>query len=129
MPHLQFDLNFAPSPEQKGRFAQAVLRGFAEIMDTGTDPIAMTLRTCPREDLLFGRSRDGRAVILNADVRYGRSTEQKRRVALKIMEEVERFFGLPRRNVYVVLTEHEGESFQLSDEVPTWRPGENPLED
>jgi len=131
MPHLQFELNFAPTKEQKGLFSQAVVRGFADIMDTGTDHIALSLRSCEREELTFGRAQgDGRAVILNADIRYGRSTEQKRRLALKVMEEAERAFGVSQRSVYVVYTEHDGESFQLSDRVlPSWSPGESPLED
>lgn len=131
MPHLQFELNFAPTKEQKSLFSQAVVRSFADIMDTGTDHIALSLRSCEREELTFGRAQgDGRAAILNADIRYGRSTEQKRRLALKVMEEVERAFGVSQRSVYVVYTEHDGESFQLSDRVlPSWSPGETPLED
>jgi hypothetical protein len=29
MPHLQFDLSFTPSPEQKTRFAAAIVEHFA----------------------------------------------------------------------------------------------------
>ncbi|HTT71049.1 MAG TPA: tautomerase family protein [Anaeromyxobacteraceae bacterium] len=131
MPHLHFELNFAPTREEKALFTKAVVQGFAEIMDTGTDHIAVTLRSSEREDLAFGRAQgDGRAVVLDADIRYGRSTDQKRRLALRVMEEVERSFGVPQRSVYVVYTEHDGANFQLSDRVlPSWSPGEKPLED
>jgi len=131
MPHLHFELNFAPSREEKTLFTKAVVQGFAQIMDTGTDHVAVTLRSCEPEDLAFGRAQgDGRAVVVDADIRYGRSTDQKRRLALRVMEEVERSFRVPQRSVYVVYTEHDGASFQLSDRVlPSWSPGEKPLED
>ena len=132
MPHLQFDLNFAPPGDEQARFAGAVIRHFADVMDTGTDHVGVILRAHPRESLAFGRAAegDGRIVFLNADIRLGRTAEQKRRLALAIMGEVERAFGVPQRSVYVVYSEHDGEHFQLSDRVlPSWTPGEDPLAD
>jgi phenylpyruvate tautomerase PptA (4-oxalocrotonate tautomerase family) len=130
VPHLQFELNFAPTAAEKSRFAGAVVKHFSEIMDTGTDHIGVTLRSYGRHDLVFGRAAeaDGRIVFLDADIRLGRSRDQKRRLALAIMAEIERTFGVPQRSIYVVYTEHDGESFQLSDRVlPSWSPGEDPL--
>src|SRR5437867_4157209 len=40
MPHLQFDLSFTPSPEQKTRFASAIVEHFARVVDTGSDHFA-----------------------------------------------------------------------------------------
>ena len=40
MPHLQFDLNFTPKPQDKTRFADAVVQHFGKVMDTGTDHVA-----------------------------------------------------------------------------------------
>ncbi|HET7752557.1 MAG TPA: tautomerase [Anaeromyxobacteraceae bacterium] len=130
MPHLQFEMNFAPGSEEKTRFAQAVVRHFSEIMDTGTDHIGVTLRTYGRDDLTFGRAAeaDGRIVFLNADIRLGRTRDQKRRLALAIMGEIEQAWRVPQRSVYVIYTEHDGEHFQLSDRVlPSWSAGEDPL--
>jgi phenylpyruvate tautomerase PptA (4-oxalocrotonate tautomerase family) len=132
MPHLQFEMNFTPSPEEKRRFAAAVIRHFAEVMDTGTDHIAVTLRCLAREDLTFGRAAPsgGRTVFVNADIRLGRTRDQKRRLSLAYIDEAARSFGVAREAVYVILTEHDGEHFQLSDRVlPSWSPGEDPLAD
>ena len=132
MPHLQFELNFPATPEEKARFAAAVVRHFSEIMDTGTDHIAVTLRCFGREDLTFGRAAagDGRAAFVNADIRLGRTSEQKRRLALAYVDEISATWGLAREAVYVVYTEHDGEQFQLSDRVlPSWTRGEDPLAD
>jgi phenylpyruvate tautomerase PptA (4-oxalocrotonate tautomerase family) len=131
MPHLQFELNFAPSDEEKRRFADAVVKHFAEVMDTGTDHIGITLRTYAKGDLVFGRAAegDGRIAFLNADIRLGRARDQKRRLALAVMAEIERTWGVSQRSVYVIYSEHD-ESFQLSDRVlPSWSAGEDPLAD
>jgi phenylpyruvate tautomerase PptA (4-oxalocrotonate tautomerase family) len=130
MPHLQFEMNFPATPAEKTGFARAVVRHFSEVMDTGTDHIGVTLRCYAREDLHFGRAAeaDGRIAFLNADIRLGRTREQKRRLALAIMGEIERTWGVPQRSVYVVYTEHDGEHFQLVERVlPSWSPGEDPL--
>jgi phenylpyruvate tautomerase PptA (4-oxalocrotonate tautomerase family) len=132
MPHLQFEMNFKPTTEEKRRFSAAVIRHFAEVMDTGTDHVAVTLRCYAPEDLTFGRASPtgGRAVFVNADIRNGRTKDQKRRLSLAYIEEAVRSFGVAREAVYVILTEHDGEHFQLSDRVlPSWSPGEDPLAD
>jgi phenylpyruvate tautomerase PptA (4-oxalocrotonate tautomerase family) len=132
MPHLQFDLSLAPDAAQKRRFAEAVIRQFSAIMDTGTDHIAVSLRCLGRDDLIFGRAEDpGKGItFVNADIRLGRTRDQKRRLALAFIEELGRAFGVPARNVYVIYTEHDGEHFQLSDRVlPSWTTGEDPLAD
>jgi phenylpyruvate tautomerase PptA (4-oxalocrotonate tautomerase family) len=131
MPHLQFDLNFTPKPAAKTRFADAVVQHFARVMDTGTDHIAVTLRCAEREDLTFGRAADpGRGiVVLNADLRRGRTPVQKRNFALAVISELERTLAVPPANVYVVFTEHDGPDFQMHDGIlPSWSAGEDPLE-
>lgn len=130
MPHLQFDLNFTPTADEKRRFADTIVAHFASIMDTGTDHVAVLLRSHGRDDLVFGRAeRPGEGIaFLNADIRRGRTADQKRRLALAVMDELHRTWNVPKRSVYVVFTEHDGEHFQLEDRVlPSWSEGEDPL--
>jgi phenylpyruvate tautomerase PptA (4-oxalocrotonate tautomerase family) len=131
MPHLQFELNFTPESKAKAAFADAVRQHFATIMSTGTDHIGITFRCYQPHDLVFGRAGDdGQIAFLNADIRLGRTSEQKRRLALAIMNEIGTRWGLPKEHVYIVYTEHDGPDFQLSDRVlPSWRAGEDPLHD
>lgn len=131
MPHLQFELNFTPLPVEKKNFADAVRNHFATIMSTGTDHIGITFRCYPSGDLVFGRAGEtGKIVFLNADIRLGRTAEQKRGLALAIMNEISALWGLPKEHVYIVYTEHDGPDFQLSDRVlPSWQAGEDPLND
>lgn len=131
MPHLQFELNFTPAIAEKRSFAEAVKQHFASIMSTGTDHIGITFRCYAEDDLVFGRAgTDGKIVFLNADIRMGRSAEKKRQLSLEIMAEVQQRWGIPQEHVYVIYTEHDGPDFQLSDRVlPSWQPGEDPLND
>ena len=131
MPHLQFDLSFTPAAEKKTRFATAVIAHFARVMDTGTDHIAVSLRCAERGDLMFGRAADPARGIafLNADLRRGRTPDQKRTFALAVIDELEKVLGVPRAAVYVIFTEHDGPDFQMHDGVlPSWSAGEDPLE-
>jgi phenylpyruvate tautomerase PptA (4-oxalocrotonate tautomerase family) len=130
MPHLQFELNFTPSDLEKRRFARAVVEHFSSIMGTGVDHIAITFRSYARDDLVFGRAErpESGIAFLNADIRRGRSEEQKRQLALAIISELNAVWSIPTRSIYVVYTEHDGENFQLEDGVlPSWAPGDVPL--
>ena len=130
MPHLQFEFNFAPERTEKAAFANAVRNHFATIMNTGTDHIGITLRCYQPEDLVFGRAGDGTIAFLNADIRLGRTADQKRRLALAILDEICLRWGLAKESIYIIYTEHDGPDFQLSDRVlPSWQPGEDPLND
>jgi phenylpyruvate tautomerase PptA (4-oxalocrotonate tautomerase family) len=130
VPHLQFEMNFSATADEKRRFAAAVVRHFSEIMDTGTDHIAVTLRCFAPEDLTFGRAAPsgGRTAFVDADIRLGRTKDQKRRLALAYIDEIASTWSVAREAVYVIFTEHDGEHFQLSDRVlPSWTAGEDPL--
>lgn len=131
MPHLQFELNFTPTQDEKKDFAAKVIDNFSTIMDTGTDHIGITFRCYGTHDLVFGRAENPEQGIafLNADIRMGRTEEQKRELALAIMRDLNRAWTIPLANIYVVYTEHDGPDFQLDDRVlPSWSEGEDPLE-
>lgn len=131
MPHLQFELNFAPELTEKKVFADTVRNHFSTIMSTGTDHIGITFRCYQHDDLVFGRAGDdGLIAFLNADIRLGRTADQKRQLALAIITELGRTWGLPQEHIYIIYTEHDGPDFQLSDRVlPSWQTGEDPLKD
>ncbi len=130
MPHLQFEVNFPVAETDKFAFTARIKGHFARIMDTGTDHIAVTLRCLGLRDLSFGRATDpadGLAFV-NADIRSGRSSEQKRALSLAFIQELQESFRLPPQNIYVILTEHPGEHFQFHDRVlEGWAAGEDPL--
>lgn len=130
MPHLVFDLNVSPPDDDRARFGAAVARRFGEIMDTGTDHVAVLVRGHSPGSLTLGLASDpARGIALaSVDLRLGRTKDQERRLCLALIEELERWFGVPKDQVYVVLTRHDGPEFQLVDRVlPSWSAGEDPL--
>jgi phenylpyruvate tautomerase PptA (4-oxalocrotonate tautomerase family) len=130
MPHLAFDLNFAPPAAARRRLGDAIVKRFSEIMETGTDHIGVIVRCHGPDDLVFGRAEgpERRVVFVNADIRRGRTADQKRQLALAFIDEAHAALGVPKKAVYVVYTEHDGEHFQLEEKVlPSWTAGEDPL--
>lgn len=130
MPHLQFELNFTINDTAKIAFAAKIKEHFATVMDTGTDHIGITIRCYGRYDLSFGRATDPADGIafVNADIRSGRTSQQKRSLSLAFIKQLQDSFSVPNQNVYVILTEHPGEHFQLHDRVlQGWAEGEDPL--
>lgn len=95
-------------------FADWVIERYAELMDTGTGHVGVAVRDDAA--LALGRADpDDPVAVLNADVRAGRSTDQRRELAVAVMDELDDRWGVPSENVYVVYTEHPGEDFHLRE--------------
>ncbi|WP_273265652.1 tautomerase family protein [Flexistipes sinusarabici] len=132
MPHLQFEFSFNADSESKRKFSSKIMEHFSEIMDTGTDHIGITIREFKNNGLFMGRVKntDERIAFVNADIREGRLYEQRRKLALAFMKEINEFFNVPLANMYVIFTEHKGEDFHLYERaLKSWREGEDPLKD
>ena len=88
MPHLQFELNKTLTDDQKRQLATEAKTLFARIMDTGTDHIATTIREYGTYNLDLGRVTDHTkgVALVNADLRQGRTLQQRRDLALGFIE-------------------------------------------
>jgi len=132
MPHLQFEINRSLKDEEKIAFAEEVRQLFAEIMDTGTDHISISIREFGTHNLSIGRVKEpekGIAVV-NADIRQGRSMEKRRELTLGFMDLMHKHWNVQKEQMYVTLTEHKGEDFHLLERyLASWREGEDPLVD
>jgi len=127
MPHLQLDINRALTEDIRQPLSAALQERFANIMATGTAHIAISLREHATHALNLGRVRDPSAGIafINADIRRGRSLEQRRSLAIAFVDIVERHLDIPRAHVYVTFTEHKGEDFHLDEcYLGDWEAGE-----
>lgn len=132
MPHLQFEINRPLTDPDKQAFAQKVRQLFAETMDTGTDHISITLREYDTYNLSVGRVTDLEqgVALVNADIREGRTIQQRRTLCLGFMELLQQQWGIPKEHMYVTLTEHKGEDFHLLERyLAGWQEGEDPLAD
>lgn len=130
MPHLQFEINRCLADLEKISFAEQVRQLFAATMDTGTDHISISIREFGTHNLSIGRVKEperGIAVV-NADIREGRTIEQRRILTLGFMELLHKSFDIPKEHMYVTLTEHKGEDFHLLEKyLASWQQGEDPL--
>lgn len=132
MPHLQFEINRSLTDKDKIEFAENVRQHFSEVMDTGTDHISISIREFGTYNLSIGRTDEpekGIAVV-NADIREGRTMEQRRTLTLGFMDLLEDAWNIPKEQMYVTLTEHKGEDFHLLEKyLASWQEGEDPLAD
>lgn len=114
MPHLQFETTVALDEAAIHRLTEWITGRYAELMATGTGHIAVTVRDeC---HVSMGRAAPGDDVaVLNADVRAGRSADQRETLAAAVIDRLADRWSVPADNVYVVFTEHPGPDFVLSE--------------
>ena len=129
MPHLQFEINKKVSDDSKEEFVNEIRNAFAQIMDTGVDHIAISIREYEKYNLTIGRaSINDDICLMNLDIREGRTIEKRRELALAYMEIVKENFGINQKNQYITFTEHKGEDFHLVEKyLASWETGEDPL--
>jgi 5-carboxymethyl-2-hydroxymuconate isomerase len=129
MPHLQFEINKKVSDDSKEEFVNQIRATFSEVMDTGTDHIAISIREYEKYNLTIGRAdiKDD-ICLMNLDIREGRTIEKRRELALRYMEIVKDNFGINQKNQYITFTQHTGEDFHLVEKfLANWETGEDPL--
>ena len=130
MPHLQLDINQVLTQDRKTSVAARFKQLFAQVMDTGTDHIAVSIREHGTYNLYIGRAKEpvkGIALV-NADIRQGRSMSQRRALAVGFIDIMDELLDVPREQVYVTLTEHKGEDFHLTERyLGDWSEGEDPV--
>ncbi|WP_368029383.1 tautomerase [Arcobacter sp. s6] len=129
MPHLQFEINKKVSDDSKEEFVNEIRDAFSQIMDTGVDHIAISIREYDKYSLTIGRATPTDDIcLMNLDIREGRTIEKRRELALKYMEIVKENFGINQKNQYITFTEHKGEDFHLVEKyLATWEKAEDPL--
>lgn len=101
-------------------------------MDTGTDHISISIREFGTHNLSIGRVKEPEKAIavVNADIREGRTMEQRRSLTLGFIELLNKNMNIPKTHIYVTLTEHKGEDFHLVEKyLGNWEEGEDPLAD
>ena len=130
MPHLQIEINKTISDEQKIEIASRFKKLFSDVMDTGTDHISTSIREFGTYNLDIGNVLDHQkgVALVNADIREGRTLEQRRSLALGFMQALNEVLLVPKEQMYVTLTEHKGEDFNLKERyLASWQKGEDPL--
>ena len=98
MPHLQFEINKKVSDDSKEEFVNEIRDAFSQIMDTGVDHIAISIREYDKYSLTIGRATPTDDIcLMNLDIREGRTIEKRRELALAYMEIVKENFGINQK--------------------------------
>ena len=130
MPHLQFEINKALTDPEKIALSEQVRLIFSDVMDTGIDHISISIREFGIHNLSLGRVKEPEKgiVLVNADIREGRTLQQRRALTIEFMELINTSLNIPKHHIYITLTEHKGEDFHLNERYLTsWKKGEDPL--
>lgn len=129
MPHLQFEINKKISDDTKEDFIYQIRDCFSEVMDTGKDHIAISIREYNKYNLSIGRADFKEDIcLMNLDIREGRTIEKRRELALRFMDIVTNNLGINQKNQYITFTQHSGEDFHLVEKfLANWEKGEDPL--
>jgi len=117
MPLLQFDIARPLTDAEKTSFAQRVTELYTTEMATTAGHVAVTIRERAPAEMHLGRAVDGPLLVLDAEIRRGRSVDRKRAFALATMEHAAETFDIPEENMKVVFTEHPGEAMMGMDRV------------
>lgn len=128
MPHLQFEVNRSITDAEKIALAEQARQLFSNVMGSGTGHISISIRECGTYDLSIGRvtKPEKGVAIVDADVRRGRTIDQRRALALGFIELLQKNLGIPPEHVYVTFTEHKGEDFHMSERyLADWQEGED----
>ena len=115
----------------KEKFISSVLKIFGDVMQTGTNHVAVSLREYDNGNLSLGRiNYQDPVCLMNLDVRGGREIEKRRQLATAYFILVNALFKIGKENQYVTFTEHNGEDFQLNEKyLDNWLENDKPLSD
>lgn len=129
MPHLQFEINKKIEDKTKLEFRDTIRKSFAQVMNTTTDHIAISLKEVGKYDISIGRAMDDDTIcLMSLDIRHGRTIQQRRELALRFMSIVKDILNIDNRNQYITFTRHDGEDFHLIEKyLPSWSINEDPL--
>jgi len=128
MPHLQFEVNKRLNINLKKEFVDFIEIKFSEIMQTGTDHIAISIREMNKENLSLGRvDKEETVCLMNLDIRIGRSDLQKKDLVRNFIIGAEKILGIKAQNQYVTITSHVGEEFNFFEKnLSDWRKNDDP---
>ena len=128
MPHLQFDINKKLDEGVKQKFIRFVEHSFSEIMETGTDHIAISIREQEKSNLSLGRADKNEDIcLMNLDIRSGRKKKQVVKLIKTLMVGVDKIFKIKVSNQYTTITNHPGDEFNLFERsLSNWKANDDP---
>lgn len=126
MPLLTVTTSATPDGAARTDIAEVLAESYADTMDTTTGHVAVVFNRVSVSDMWLGREVDGDLCFLEADIRRGRDHDRRREFALRAMDCFCDRLGVPKPNLKVAFTEHEGAELMGYARVGSeWSPDES----
>lgn len=118
MPLLTISSSADPASARRADFFESLADLYAEVMDSETSFVSIRFQSVDPEDIWLGRAKPAAPIVLlEADIREGRPAAQRRSFALDAMKRFHEEWKIPKANMKVVFTEHEGSHMMGYDRV------------
>ncbi|MFC6825176.1 tautomerase family protein [Halopelagius fulvigenes] len=125
MPYLALDTTADLTAEERREATETLTDIYTEEMATTAGHVAVAVREHPSTAMSIGRAVEGPIAVLDADVRRGRSFERRRAFAVAVVDWLCESWAVPRPNLKVAFTEHDGDQLMGADRVGgEWSPDE-----
>ncbi len=123
MPYLALDTTYTPTASHQQDCTTALTDLYTEIMETDSDHVAVAIRAHPDDAMGLGRAVTGPIAVLSADIRRGRPFDQRRAFGLAVIDWLHAEWEIPRPNLKIVFTEHDGDQLMGATRVGgEWSP-------
>ena len=129
MPYVHLDLPLAVHADDRARIAGRLTRHYAEVMQTSPRRPTIGFRELGEHGVLrLGDDGEFEPVVLvQCDIRRGRSAEQRERLGAAIAAVLDEELGWPPSHTIVEFTQHAGDEFWRADGLSQdWAPDEAP---
>jgi phenylpyruvate tautomerase PptA (4-oxalocrotonate tautomerase family) len=127
VPYLHLDIPVAVHGDDRARLAARLARLYAEVMQTSPRRPTVGFRELGEHGVLrLGADDEVEPVVLvQCDIRRGRSPEQRERLGAAIAAVLEEELGWPVSRTIVEFTQHAGDEFWRADGLSRdWTRGE-----
>ena len=116
MPYLQLDLNGKHSVESKKNLARRIGDIFAEIMETTPEQVTVAFRELSEGSIWrCGYGEPEPAALLMCDIRRGRPTMQRARLAEALIDACVNTLDLSADRLSVEFTQHAGDEMYKAE--------------
>jgi hypothetical protein len=127
VPYLHLDLPLAVDPGDRVRIAGRLARVYAEVMQTSPRRPTIGFRELGEHGVLrlAAEGEVEPVLLVQCDIRRGRSAEQRERLGASIAAVLEEELSWPPSHTIVEFTQHGGDEFWRADGLSQdWAPGE-----
>jgi len=126
MPYLQLDIGRSYPTETKRALAAQLGSIYAEVMQTRAEKVVVAVRELGEGNLWRCGTHFAPASVLKCDIRSGRPTEQRARLAARLAEACATLLECELAFLTVEFTQHPGDEFYRPGHgfVQDWSPAE-----